>query len=62
MLCGKEPEDVPPELWRVKHNLSKLITADKVPPASHELTRRYLAFINFDCIRDKKELKEVARR
>lgn len=59
-------ECFPSLLQRVKHNLSlrspsKLITPDKVPPASHELTRRYLAFINFDCIRDNRELKEMVR-
>lgn len=59
-------ECFPSLLQRVKRNLSprstsKLFTADKVPPASRELTRRYLAFINFDYIGDNRELKEVAR-
>lgn len=59
-------ERSPSLLRRVKRNLSlrntsKLITPDKVPPASRELTRRYLAFINFDYIRGNRELKEMER-
>jgi len=58
-------ECFPSLLRKVKHNLSlrsppKLITPDKVPPAYRELTRRYLAFISFDYIRDNRELKEMA--
>ena len=59
-------ECFPSLLPRVKCNLSlrstsKLITPDKVRPASRELTRRYLAFINFDYIRDNRELEEMVR-
>lgn len=59
-------EHFPLLLQRVKPNLSlrspsKLMIPDRVPPVSHQLTRRYLAFINFDYIRDNRELQEMVR-
>lgn len=52
--------------WRVKPSLSlrspsTLITADGVPSASHQPTRRNPAFIKFYYIRDNGELQEMAR-